>query len=160
MKLTIKQKAISIFGEYTVSDEKGNDVYTVKGKPAVTKTFEIYDAKGHECGKIKEKLVSLVPHWVLYIGDECIGDIAKNITLIKDKFTIGYDDWVASGDILDFNYDVTKGRRKVFSIKRRALRVVTPVYTLEIERKEDILPAVMVAIAIFAIKSDEKDNDK
>lgn len=159
MKIIIKQKVVSLLGEFTAEDENKNELYVIKGKPGLSKTFEIYDQNGKSAGKIKEKIISLVPHYLLYDKNEQVGDIVKNITLFKDRYTIGFKDWVAEGDLVDFNYEVKRKREKVFSIKRRAVRIINPVYTLEVENRADAFYAVMVAVAIFIMNADEKNKN-
>lgn len=156
MKIIIKQKPISLFGEYIAEDENGDEIYTVKGKAGIAKVYEMRDKNGKKVGEIKEKLIKLTPHYLLYDHKTQVGDIVKNITLLKDRFTIGFKDWVAEGDLINFNYEVKRKSEKVFSIKRRAVRIITPVYTLEVENESDAFYAVMVAVSIFIINSDEK----
>ena len=77
MRLTFKQKAMSLLDSYEVFDDKENIVYTVKGKFAFGKTFEVYDRNGRLVGAIKQKLMVLIPQFDIYQDDICaaINDI-------------------------------------------------------------------------------------
>ena len=161
MKLIIKEKAFTILDQYDIKDEDDNVVYRVKGKIDITKRLDIYDAEGECVGKIREKMVKLIPHYKIYMGDECIGSITKDIfKLIKDKYSFEYNNWKIKGDLINFNYDIKAGTKKVAEISRKAIRIITPTYIIDVENKKDVLPAVLVAVAIFAMQDDSQKEKK
>lgn len=161
MKLVIKEKAFTILDQYDIKDEDDNVVYKVKGKIDITKRLDVYDAKGECVGKIKEKMIKLVPHYEIFMGDEHIGDITKDIfKLVKDKYSFDYNDWKIKGDLINFNYDIKAGVKKVAEISRKAIRIITPTYVIDVANKKDVLPAVLVAVAIFAMQDDAQKEKK
>lgn len=55
MKLIFKQKVFSWFDTYSIFDEAGNTVYTVKGEFAFGHKLRIYDSFGAPIACVKEK---------------------------------------------------------------------------------------------------------
>lgn len=157
MKLTVKQKVLKLLDTYEMTDEKGNLIFTAKGKLSVSKRIDMYDATGELLGSVREKLVDLLPHYRIFIGDEPVGDIVKELSLMRSKFGFTFNKWNVKADVADFRYEFSEGRRKVAVVKKHAVRVVHPVYTIEVEDDHD---AVEVALAALAIFSMNEENDK
>lgn len=53
--LYIAQKMFSLFGKFDVKNQNGNLAYRVIGKPSLTKTLKIENAKGKPIGSIHKK---------------------------------------------------------------------------------------------------------
>lgn len=159
MKLIIKEKAFTILDQYDIKYENGDIAYKVKGKLNLTKRLDVYDENGEKVGKVVEKMVSVVPHYKIYMFDECIGDISKDIlSLIKDSYSFDYKGWKIKGDLINFNYDIESGRKKIAKISRKAVRILTPTYVIDVEDEKEALAAVMVAVCIFAMQDDEENK--
>lgn len=85
MKLLFKQRLFSWFDSYDIYNEIGDTVYTVKGELSWGHLLRIYDAGGNEIGIIKEKLLTWLPKFEMYLGGQYIGRICKEFTLFKAK---------------------------------------------------------------------------
>ena len=83
MKLLFKQRFFSWFDSYDIYDEDGNTVFTVQGRLAWGHKLEISDAAGNYLGMVKEEILTFLPRFALYVGDDCIGQIRKEFTLFK-----------------------------------------------------------------------------
>ena len=80
MKLLFKQRFFSWFDSYDIYDEAGNTLFVVKGELAWGHLLRIYDANGNEIGCIKEKILTWLPKFEMYIGD-CYNVLFSNIFL-------------------------------------------------------------------------------
>ena len=67
MKLILKEKILSVLDSFNVYDEKDNVCFKGKGKIALTHKQVIYDAKGNELGVVKEKIIDILPNFLLTI---------------------------------------------------------------------------------------------
>ena len=83
MKLLFKQRFFSLLDSYDVYDEAGNTVFTVKGQIAFGHMLKIYDANGNERGYLKERVLSWLPRFDMYIDGVEVGRIKKEFTFKK-----------------------------------------------------------------------------
>ena len=106
MKLLFRQRFFSWFDSYDIYDEAGNTMFVVKGELAWGHLLRIYDASGNEVGYIKEKVLTWLPKFEMYIGDHYAGCISKEFTFFKPKFNIDYNGWHVDGDWLEWDYTI------------------------------------------------------
>ncbi|MDD6848518.1 MAG: LURP-one-related family protein, partial [Oscillospiraceae bacterium] len=106
MKLLFKQRMFSWFDSYDIYDEAGNTVFVVKGELSWGHLLRIYDAQGNEVGCIKEKVLTWLPKFEMYLGERYIGCINKELTFSKPKFNIDYNGWRVEGDWIAWNYNI------------------------------------------------------
>ena len=158
MKLTIKQKVLKLFDTFEMTDGTGQMIFTARGRISVSKRIDVYDSTGEAVGYVRERLVDLLPHYMIYEGDGHIGDIVKTLNPVRDRFSLTFNRWVVKADIVRFSYEILEGRRLVAKISRRAARVVHPVYDIEVADDHDALRVVLVLMAILAMNSQEDEN--
>ena len=106
MKFLFKQRLFSWFDSYDIYDEAGNPVYIVRGQLAWGHCLKIFDAKGHEPGVVKERVIAVLPWFEIYEGDRYIGCIRKELTLLKPKYDIDYLDWHVEGNLTEWDYEI------------------------------------------------------
>ena len=71
MKLLIKQRVFSWTDSYDIYDENGNVKYCVNAEfLSIGHRLHVYDASGREVGFIKEKVLTLLPVFEIYIFDD------------------------------------------------------------------------------------------
>lgn len=154
MRLTFKQKAISLLDSYEVFDDKENTVYTVKGKFAFGKSFEVYDRNGRMVGAIKQKLMVLMPQFDIYQDDICVGSIKRKFAFGRQNFDIEYQDWHVNGDYMGREYSVVDSKAHIVARIAKMRFQWTDTYVLDIPNDADALSILMLVIAIDA----DKDN--
>jgi len=163
MKLYFRQKIFSWFDSYDVLDESGNVYFKVKGKLAWGHKLVIYDACGNEIGKVKEKIVDILPHFDFYIGKTKVGTLKKKLTILKPKFAIDFAGrkWEIEGNWWEWDYSIKEGSTKLAVLSKRIFHL-TDNYMLEVRNPEDALGVLMVVIAIDAEKcsEDKKEHKK
>lgn len=157
MKLLFKQRLFSWFDSYDIYDENGNTVFVVKGELAWGHRLRIYDASGNELGLVEEKVLTFMPRFRLYVGEEMVGEIRKEITLFRPRFTLDCNGWQVDGDIFEWNYAVTDSWQNIVcSVSKQVLRL-TDTYEMEILNPEDALRSLMIVLAIDAAKCSRGD---
>ena len=80
MKLLFKQRFFSWFDSYDIYDESGNTVYTVKGQLSWGHCLKIIDTAGIEVGTVKERVLTFLPKFEIYLGNDYIGCISKEFS--------------------------------------------------------------------------------
>ena len=76
MKLLFKQRFFSWFDSYDIYNEAGQTVYTVKGQLSWGHCLKIYDAQDREIGTVKERILTFLPKFEMYLGDRYVGCIS------------------------------------------------------------------------------------
>ena len=157
MKLLFKERFFSWFDSYDIYDESGNTVYTVKGELAWGHLLRIYDARGNEVGHIKEKVLTWLPKFEMYVGNRCVGSICKEFTFFRPKFDIDFCGWHVEGDWLEWDYDICDAAGRQVAAVNKELFNWTDTYTIDVRNPQDALYALMLVLAIDAEKCSRND---
>ena len=156
----IRQKLISIGDDFWIENAKGQKVFKVDGKAMrIRKTLGFEDANGKKLAQIKERLLSIKDTMV--IEDEKGKDLAvvkkALIAPLRDKWNVnvkGGKDLIVQGNILDLEYDIKQGRRKVAEVSKKWF-TITDTYGVEIEEGQNDILILAVAVAIDMMAHDE-----
>lgn len=148
----MKQRIISLLDSYDVKNTDGDVEYTVKSRIAIGHNMEIYDRYGEMVGEIKEKIVSLLPNYEIYINGEYKGRVKKKLSLFQ-RFSLDYLGFNVEGDLLGFEYSVFDGERKVLDVSKKLI-AFADTYRLDIYDDNDTLVGLLIALAIDADKCD------
>ncbi len=159
MKLILKEKILSILDSFNVYDEKDNIYFKVKGKVALTHKLAIYDANGREAGVVKEKIIDILPTFLLYKDGEKVGECKKKITLIRPKFAIDFNGWDIKGNWLEWDYSIVDKSGKTVAIISKKLLQLTDTYVIDVKDEADALDALMVMLAVDAEKCRRETNE-
>ena len=157
MKLIFKQRFFSWLDSYDVTDEAGNIIYTVRGELAWGHLLRIYDANGREIGCIKEKILTWLPKFEMYIGDRYAGCISKELTFFKPKYNIDYNGWHVEGDWLEWDYSIINSAGQNVASVSKELWNWTDTYVIDVANPQDALCALMLVLAIDAEKCSRKN---
>ena len=152
MKLLFKQRFFSWFDSYDIYNEAGQTVYTVKGQLAWGHCLKIYDAQGREIGTVKERILTFLPKFDLYIGEELVGTITKDFTFFVPAFDVDFNNWRVQGQFMEWDYDLLdKFGAQVASVSKELFNW-TDTYVIDVHDPDDALCALMVVLAIDAEK--------
>ncbi len=152
MKLIFKQKMFSWFDSYDIYNEAGETVYTVKGQFAWGHCLKIFDAAGLEIGTVKERVLTWLPKFELYLGERYVGCITKEFTFFKPKFNIDCNGWRVEGDWLEWDYSILTEDGQETAVVTKEIWKWTDTYVIDVRNPEDALCALMVVLAIDAEK--------
>jgi uncharacterized protein YxjI len=152
MKLRIKQRMFTLLDNYSIFDETGNVKYQVEGQLALGHCLKIYDSYGTEIGTVRQKLLTLLPKFELYLGDRYFGCIEKEFSFFTPRYNIDCQGWHVEGDFLEWDYrivDSTGGH--VATISKEILNW-TDTYSIDVPNPNNTLCALMLVLAIDAEK--------
>ena len=157
MRLLFKQRLFSWFDSYDIYDEQGNTLYVVKGQLAWGHCLKIFDAYGQEVGTVKERLLTFLPKFEIYLGDTYLGCIKKEFSFFKPSYDIDYNGWHIEGSFMEWDYDITDTTgNTVASISKEILHW-TDQYVIDVVDENDALIALMFVLAIDAEKCSRND---
>ena len=152
MKLLFRQRFFSWFDSYDIYYEDGSVAYTVEGQLSWGHKLHIMDAYGRHVGTVKERIITFLPKFQMYFMGEYIGEIRKEWTFLRPRFTIDLNGWDVQGDILHWDYQVyAPGGYEVAVISKRLFRL-TDTYEIEVMNPADALYVLMLVLAIDAEK--------
>ncbi|MCI8525428.1 MAG: hypothetical protein HFF17_05795 [Oscillospiraceae bacterium] len=151
MYLRFRQRMFSWLDSYDIYDEQGQPVYEVRGELSWGHRLQIYDAAGRPVGRVQERVLSLLPRFELYLGEQFVGMIRKEFTFFRPRFQLDCNGWQVEGDVFGWDYTVWDGSRVVMRLSKELWRW-TDTYTMDIARPQDALCCLMIVLAIDAAK--------
>lgn len=157
MKLIFKQRFFSWFDSYDIYSPDGEVLFLVEGKLSWGHCLKIYDSQHRELGTVKERVLTFLPQFEMYLGDRYLGCIRKELSFWKPRFQIDCNGWSIDGDWMEWDYRIldTSGREIAF-ITKEVLHL-TDTYVLDIANPQDALAVLMLVLAIDAEKCSRGD---
>lgn len=152
MKLLFKQRFFSWLDSYDIYDANENTVYVVKGELAWGHCLKIFDHCGLELGTVKECVLTFLPKFEMYEGDQMIGSISKELTFLKPRYDIDFNGWHIEGDWTEWDYSITDSAGRKVAVISKELFHMTDTYVLDIVDPKDALHVLMFTLAIDAEK--------
>lgn len=152
MRMYFKQRLFSWFDSYDIFDEQGNKIYVVKGQISWGHCLKIFDAYGNEVGTVKERILTFLPKFEVYLGNQYLGCIRKEFTLFNPQYDIDYNGWHIKGNFMEWDYIITNAMgNRVASISKELFHM-TDQYVIDVSDSQNPLIALMFVLAIDAEK--------
>lgn len=152
MKLLIKQRFFSWTDSYDVYDETGEARYEVAAEFfSFGHQIHVYDKRtGRELGSIHEKLFTFMPRFEIVINGQLQGTISKEFIFFVPKYLVDYRGWDVEGDIMGWDYRVTRRNSTVMTITKELFNW-TDTYVLEYDNPANEMPGLLLVLAIDAV---------
>ncbi|HEU0293825.1 MAG TPA: LURP-one-related family protein [Anaerolineales bacterium] len=161
----IRQKLFSIGDDFWIENQEGRKVYKVDGKVLrIRKTLVLEDLNGKKLCQIQERLLAIKDTMVVEDPDGRDMAVIKKalIAPLGDRWDVNVKngpDLDVQGNILDHEYSITEGRRKVAEVSKKWFSL-TDTYGVEIDSGQNDILILAVAIAIDMMAHDEDQNSK
>lgn len=152
MRLRFKQRFFSWLDSYDIYTEDGEVAYTVKGQLAWGHKLKIFDASGSEVGTVQQVVLTFLPKFEMYLGENYLGCIKKELTFFKPKFTIDCNGWQMEGNFFEWDYTILDGSGNTVATVTKEVWNWTDTYALDIVNPADALQVLMLVLAIDAEK--------
>lgn len=152
MKLLFKQRFFSWLDSYDIFDECGETVYTVKGQLSWGHRLHILDRNGEHIGTVQQRVLTFMPKFELYEGEQYLGELKKEFTFFKPCYSIDFNGWQIEGDFLEWDYSIVDHSGRVAATVSKELFNWTDTYSIDVANPADALRALMVVLAIDAEK--------
>lgn len=157
MKLLFKQRFFSWLDSYDIYNEAGQTVYTVKGQLSWGHCLKIYDARGNEVGTVKERILTFLPKFEMYLGERYMGCISREFTFFIPKYNVDCNGWQVEGDFFEWDYTIRNASGQSIATVSKELFNWTDTYVIDVANPQDALCALMLVLAIDAEKCSRKD---
>lgn len=106
--------------------------------PAWKHCLKIVTPDGRELGTVRERMTFLRPRFDLTVNGADAGSVVREITFLRPRFTLDFRHWSIDGDWFE-----------------RIWRL-SDTYEIDVADPEDALGALMVTLAIDAVKCSQK----
>ncbi len=154
MKMIFKQRFFTWFDSYDIFDENENVLFSVEGQLSWGHCLHILNARGEHVGTVKQRVLTFLPRFELYYGEEYVGCITKEFSFFHPNFSIDHNGWTVDGNFWEWDYSILASDGAVVATVSKELFRMTDTYVIDVASEEDALSALMVVLAIDA----EKDS--
>ena len=152
MKLLFKQRLFSWFDSYDIYDQEGRPAYTVKGQLSWGHCLKIFDPNGNEMGMVKERVLTFLPKFEVYLGGQYLGCIQKEFSLFRPRYHIDFNGWQVQGNFMEWDYRIFDPAGKPVVVDSKEIFHLTDTYVIEVAQPQNALPALMFVLAVDAEK--------
>lgn len=159
MTLYIKQKLFSLGDKYNILDADQRTVYTAWGELfALGNKIHLCDASERELLFIKQRLMTLLPAFEIYHGDDLCATLRKEFTFFCKKISVEsrFGNFVIEGNFWDHEYSISCNG-KLYGTVRKEWLAWGDVYALHIQTEEHTAFFVALVLAIDCILEGEKN---
>lgn len=156
MRYIVRERIFSIGNKFNIKDEDGDTRFIVEGKVlTLRKKLKMYDQFKNLRLEIKEKLFRLLSEYVIVEDRKKIAKIKRKISPISPKYTINsiYGKYRVNGDILRYDFTISKGSKIVARISKKFIRM-SDTYVVDIVESEDQAFILALVIVLDQIHHD------
>jgi uncharacterized protein YxjI len=152
----MRQNLVSIGDDFWIENERGERVYKVDGKALrVRSTLLFEDARGQELAKIQEKMVRVRDTMEIEgPNGQTLATVKKAmITPLRERFSVdipGSGDMEIQGNLLDHEYTIEQGGKKVAEISKKWFRIADS-YGVEIAPGQNDIVILAASVAVDMI---------
>jgi uncharacterized protein YxjI len=149
----MRQKLVSIGDDFYIKNEAGQNVFKVDGKALRVRDLLVFeDLQGKKLCQIQKRLLHIKDTMAIDDADgNKIADVKKAIiTPVRDRWTVKIrngPDMDVQGNILDHEYEIKEGRRKIAQVSKKWFRV-RDTYGVEVapDQEDVVILAITVAL--------------
>ena len=158
MRYVMRQKLLSLADNFTIKNEREQDVFLVKGKVfSFGDKLSFQDLAGNELVFIDQRLLNWSPTYELWKGGELLAVVKRELfSFIHHRFTVdvpGPNDLEAEGDFLDHEYTISHGGSVVATVSKRWFSWADT-YGIEIADGEDDVLVLATAVVVDMVCHD------
>lgn len=149
----MRQKLVAIGDDFYIKNEAGQNIFKVDGKVLRVRDLLVFeDLQGNKLCQIQERMLRIKDTMAIEDGEgNPIAEVKKAlITPLRDRWTVKVrngPDMDVQGNILDHEYEIKEGRRKIAQVSKKWFRV-RDTYGVEIapDQEDVVLLAITVAL--------------
>lgn len=151
----IKQKMLSMSGQFKVKDAEGNDIYEVEGSfLKIPKTYTIQDVEANEVARITKKLFSFLPKFYVEVQGQETVTIQKEFSFLKPKYTIDAAGIEVLGTWWEMSFDVLKDGEVAGTVDKKWFQWGDS-YQVQIYNEDLEKLIIALVVAIDCVKADQ-----
>ncbi len=157
MKLLLKQRFFSWFDSYDIYYEDGSVAFQVKGEFSWGHLLRIYDGMGNSLAAVREKIITFLPQFEIFCGDDYLGNIHKELTFFRPKFYFDFNGWYVEGHFMEWDYEIYDGHNNLVANINKEVINFTDTYSIDVANPDDALLVLAFVLAMDAEKCSRND---
>ena len=155
----MRQKLLAFGDDYYIENAMGQRVYFVDGKVfRLREHLGFKDVRGNELAAIQERVLPIKDTYSIYRNGQVLATVKKAlIAPLRQRFDIhvaGGDTLDAQGNILDHEYEIHDGRRRVAEISKKWFRVADSYGVDIVPGVDDVL--ILACTAVIDMMTSEE----
>ena len=147
----------SWFDSYDIYEESGAVAYTVRGQLSWGHCLKIFDAFGNEIATVKERILTFLPKFELYLADRYAGCVSKEFSFFTPRYNIDCKGWRVQGNFLEWDYQIVDAYGGFIASISKQLFNWTDTYVIDVPNPQNALYALMLVLAIDAEKCSRRN---
>jgi len=164
MRYHIKERAWSLTEAFVVRDDAGHAVFEIRGKFFhIGDNLIMYDCyTGQELVHIKQRVISLLPHYEIYRNGQQWASMHKQFRLFGEAFKVEGSNGMAfhvKGDIWKWNFSVSDNYGNLLAQIGRQFSIFRDSYAVDVAQGVDGPFMVALAIVIEMVKEHHEKHD-
>jgi len=155
----MRQKLIAFGDDFYIENEAGQKVFKVDGKVLrVRDTLKFKDMQGNVLCQIQERMLRIKDVMAIEDGrGNKVAEVKKAlITPLRDRWTVKIrngPDLDVQGNILDHEYEIKEGRRKIAQVSKKWFRI-RDTYGVEVSPDQEDVLILAVTVALDQMAHD------
>ena len=143
---------------FTIKNEAQEDIFFAEGEfLSFGKKIRLYTMDGEELLFIKEKIFKFLSQYDFYIADQLMGEMKRELSFFKARYTMVQPDWTIQGDLWGHNYEIKDGQQLVAEIRKKVFSFMDA-YEIEIFEEDFVELILGIVIAIDADLDKEQSS--
>ncbi|NLA85559.1 MAG: hypothetical protein GX854_13855 [Clostridiales bacterium] len=160
MRFAVKQRIFSFGDRFTITDEFGNEHFTVVGKVfSLGDKLRIYNMAGDELYYIEQKLFRFLPEYTIYQYGQPMATVKKEFTFFRPRFNITstLGNFTIEGNFLGMDFSILRNGRTAAQVSKRWFSF-SDTYGVDIADGEDYGFILALVIVIDQVIHDNNHN--
>lgn len=164
MRFHIRERAWSLTEAFAVRDDAGQPVFEVRGKFFhIGDDLVMFDIRtGQELVHIKQRLLSLLPHYEIYRNGQLWASMHEQFRLFGERFKIGGANGMifhVDGDIWNWNFSVSDDNGNLLAQIGRQFSLFRDSYAVDVAQGVDAPFVIALAIVIDMVREHHERRD-
>ena len=164
MRFHIRERAWSLTEAFVVRDDTGQPVFEVRGKFFhIGDDLVMFDIRtGQELVHIKQRLLSLLPHYEIYRNGQLWASMHEQFRLFGERFKIeGANGMIfhVDGDIWNWNFSVSDDNGNLLAQIGRQFSLFRDSYAVDVAQGVDAPFVIALAIVIDMVREHHERRD-
>ncbi len=164
MRYHLRERAWSLTEDFVIRDDGGNAVFEVRGKFFhIGDDLVLFDRyNGQELAHIKQRVVSLLPHYDIYRGGQHWAGVSEQFRLFGERFKVRGDNGMVfhvEGDVWQWNFGVSDDYGNLLGRVSRQLSIFRDSYAIDVAAGVDAPFIIALAIVIEMVRDHREDRE-
>ena len=164
MRFHIRERAWSLTEAFVVRDDAGQPVFEVRGKFFhIGDDLVMFDIRtGQELVHIKQRLLSLLPHYEIYRNGQLWASMHEQFRLFGERFKIAGANGMTfhvDGDIWNWNFSVSDDNGNLLAQIGRQFSLFRDSYAVDVAQGVDAPFVIALAIVIDMVREHHERRD-